>query len=57
MRRDPRHIMDRSEQKLRSKVVPLVRIQWGHPSVDESTWEWDDDMREKYPELFTACMT
>ena len=46
-----------SERKLQSKVVPLVRVQWGHNSIDESTWEWEEDMWEQHLELFTAGMT
>ena len=50
----PVAILDYSERILRSKVVPLVRVQWGHHNMDESTWEWEEDMREQYPELFIA---
>jgi len=53
----PVAILDRSERKLRSKVVPLVRVQWGHHIVDESTWEREEDMQEQYPELFTTGTT
>ena len=50
----PISILDRSERKLRSKIVPLVRVQWRHHNVEESTWEREDEMRERYPELFLA---
>jgi ''chromo'' (CHRromatin Organisation MOdifier) domain. len=45
-------ILDRRDQILRSKVIPLVRVQWGHHSETESTWERESEIREKYPELF-----
>ena len=48
----PISILDRSERKLRSMIVPLVRVQWRHHNVEESTWEREDEMRERYPELF-----
>ncbi|MGV7994861.1 hypothetical protein PJP12_29775, partial [Mycobacterium kansasii] len=30
----PVRILDRKEQVLRTKVIPLVKVQWGHHSVD-----------------------
>jgi len=50
-------ILDRSERRLRSKIVPLVRVQWEHHNVEESTWEREADMRERYPDLFLPGMT
>ena len=35
----PIAILDHGERRLRSKVVPLVRVQWGHHNAEESTWE------------------
>ena len=52
----PVAILDYSERILRSKVVPLVRVQWEHHNVEESTWEREADMRERYPELFLPGM-
>ena len=48
----PVAILDHGERRLRSRVVPLVWVQWGHHNAEESTWEREDDMREKYPHLF-----
>jgi ''chromo'' (CHRromatin Organisation MOdifier) domain. len=44
-------IVDRDVKQLRSKVVPLVKVQW---SVDENdvTWELEDKIRRLHPELF-----
>jgi len=52
----PVAILDHSERRLRSKVVPLVRVQWEHHNVEESTWEREADMRERYPDLFLLGM-
>ncbi|WOH04017.1 hypothetical protein DCAR_0623422 [Daucus carota subsp. sativus] len=49
----PVEILDRREKVLRNKVVNLVRVLWRNPKVEESTWELESDMREKYPHLFT----
>ncbi|XP_073025230.1 uncharacterized protein [Primulina eburnea] len=45
-------ILDRSERKLRSKLTPMVKVQWEHRGVEEATWETERHMREFYPYLF-----
>ncbi|XP_073295893.1 uncharacterized protein [Primulina huaijiensis] len=45
-------ILDRSERKLRSKLIPMVKVQWEHRCVEEATWETWRYMRELYPYLF-----
>ncbi|XP_022883613.1 uncharacterized protein LOC111400424 [Olea europaea var. sylvestris] len=39
-------------KQLRSKKIPLVKILWRNQSTEEATWEREDEMRIKYPELF-----
>ncbi|XP_057808625.1 uncharacterized protein LOC131023098 [Salvia miltiorrhiza] len=48
----PEIILDRKIQQLRSKSIALVKVQWRHHGYEEATWELEDKMREKYPELF-----
>ncbi|XP_073300498.1 uncharacterized protein [Primulina huaijiensis] len=45
-------ILYRSERKLRSKLIPMVKVQWEHRGVEEATWETERYMRELYPYLF-----
>ncbi|XP_073064063.1 uncharacterized protein [Primulina eburnea] len=45
-------ILDRSERKLRSKLIPMVKVQWEHRGVEEATCETERHMRELYPYLF-----
>ena len=49
----PVSILDRKDKVLRNKTVPLVRVLWRNPKVEESTWELESDMLDKYPHLFT----
>jgi ribosomal protein L21E len=49
----PVEIMDRKEQVLRNKVIRLVRVLWQNHNVEESTWELESAMQEKYPHLFS----
>ena len=48
----PIQILDRKEKVLRNKTVVMVRVLWRNPKVEESTWELESDMLEKYPQLF-----
>ena len=50
----PVRVMDRSEKILRGKSIPLVRILWSQHGIQEETWEFETEMRSKYPELFTG---
>ena len=48
----PVEILDRHEQVLRNKVIPLVRVLWKNHTWEESTREREDKIRERYPFLF-----
>ena len=45
-------ILDRRDQVLRNKVIPLVRILWQNHTWEESTWDCKDEIRKCYPFLF-----
>ena len=48
----PVQILDKRVKELRNKKIPLVKILWCNQSVEEATWVLEDEMRNKYPELF-----
>ncbi|XP_057506543.1 uncharacterized protein LOC130789747 [Actinidia eriantha] len=48
----PIRIIDMREKMLRGKTIRLVRVLWNNFGSEESTWEREDEMNEKYPELF-----
>lgn len=48
----PVQIMDRKEKELRNKKISLVKVVWKNFSVEEATWEREDDMKVGYPGLF-----
>ncbi|KAH9722972.1 Endonuclease [Citrus sinensis] len=50
----PIEIVDRNEQVLRNRVIPLVKVRWMNHSIEEATWEREAEMLEKYPQLFHA---
>ncbi|KAL8115192.1 hypothetical protein AgCh_021865 [Apium graveolens] len=49
----PNQILDRKERVLRNKSIPIVKVLWRNPRVEESTWELESDMLDKYPHLFS----
>ncbi|CAN4101420.1 unnamed protein product [Withania somnifera] len=50
-------ILAREIRKLRSREIPMVKIQWCHRSIEEVTWEIESEMRKRYPRLFKASGT
>ncbi|KAK6150843.1 hypothetical protein DH2020_015775 [Rehmannia glutinosa] len=48
----PVEILLREIKKLRNKEIPLVKVLWRSQSVEEATWEIEDEMKAKYPNLF-----
>ena len=54
---EPVAILGREVRKLRSKEIASIKVQWENRSVEESTWENEADMQERYPHLFTSSGT
>ena len=48
----PVRILDTKEKELRNKRIPLVKVLWKNHSTEEATWEREEEMRSKFPELF-----
>ncbi|KAJ0556028.1 putative nucleotidyltransferase, Ribonuclease H [Helianthus annuus] len=49
---EPVEITDRDVKVLKHKRIPLVRVRWNSKRGPEYTWEREDRMTEKYPQLF-----
>ncbi|KAL0555988.1 hypothetical protein IC582_004491 [Cucumis melo] len=50
---EPVQILDRKEQVLRNKTIPLKKVLWRHHGVDEATWEPEDHMKKRDSILFS----
>ncbi|KAL0536770.1 hypothetical protein IC582_025731 [Cucumis melo] len=48
----PVEVLAREVKTLRNRQIPLVKVLWRNHRVEEATWEREDDMRSRYPELF-----
>ncbi|GKG37461.1 hypothetical protein Tco_0447634, partial [Tanacetum coccineum] len=50
---EPIEIMDREVKRLRQSRVPLVKVRWNSRRGPEFTWEREDQIKKKYPHLFS----
>ncbi|GKB63027.1 putative reverse transcriptase domain-containing protein [Tanacetum coccineum] len=50
---EPVEIMDREVKKLKQIRVPIVKVRWNSKRGLEITWEREDQIRAKYPHLFS----
>ncbi|MCI70529.1 hypothetical protein A2U01_0091792, partial [Trifolium medium] len=49
----PLRIEGREMRKLRNKEISSVKVVWGGPAGEYTTWELESKMRGSYPELFS----
>ena len=50
----PMHILYSSERVMRRRMIKYVKVLWTNQSERKATWELEEQMRKKYPELFEA---
>ena len=48
----PIQILDCKDHVLRTKTISLVKVLWKNHKMEEASWEREDEMKSKYPELF-----
>ncbi|GKA74827.1 putative reverse transcriptase domain-containing protein [Tanacetum coccineum] len=49
---EPVEILDREIKKLKRRKITLVKVRWNSKRGPEFTWEHENQMRIKYPQLF-----
>ncbi|XP_019103143.2 uncharacterized protein LOC109133786 [Beta vulgaris subsp. vulgaris] len=49
----PVRILDSNTRNTRNKAIKLVKVLWSNHQTEEATWETEDDMKKRYPELFS----
>jgi hypothetical protein len=50
----PTQILETADRVTRRSTIWMCKVKWGHHSKEEATWEREDDLRAKYPELFAS---
>jgi hypothetical protein len=48
----PTQILEFADIVTRRNTIRMCKVRWGHHSEEESTWEREDYLKAKYPELF-----
>ncbi|KAD3067208.1 hypothetical protein E3N88_35088 [Mikania micrantha] len=48
---EPVAIVDTKEKQLRNKTVRQVRVQWKHRKGSDTTWEAEEEMRSRSPQI------
>nr|GEU33524.1 putative reverse transcriptase domain, ribonuclease H-like domain protein [Tanacetum cinerariifolium] len=51
---EPAEIMDREVKRLKQSCITIVKVRWNSHRGPEYTWEREDQMKSKYPYLFTT---
>ncbi|XP_073031332.1 uncharacterized protein [Primulina eburnea] len=48
----PVQILDRKVKVLRNKEIGIVKVLWRNHRIEEATWEPEEEMKHRYPNLF-----
>ncbi|XP_073035161.1 uncharacterized protein [Primulina eburnea] len=50
----PVQILDRKVKILRKKEIGIVKVLWRNQVIEEATWEPEEEMKHRYPNLFDS---
>ncbi|GKA18868.1 hypothetical protein Tco_0698783, partial [Tanacetum coccineum] len=53
---EPIEIIDCEVKNLKQSRIPLVKVHWNSRRGPEFSWEREDEMKRKYPQLFASVM-
>jgi hypothetical protein len=51
---NPTQILETTDRVTRRSTIRMCKVKWGHHSEEEATWEREDELKAKYPELFSS---
>nr|GFC92083.1 putative reverse transcriptase domain-containing protein [Tanacetum cinerariifolium] len=51
---EPVEDMDCEVKRLKQSLIPIIKFRWNSRRGPEFAWEREDQLRKKYPQLFTA---
>ncbi|GJX91506.1 retrovirus-related pol polyprotein from transposon TNT 1-94 [Tanacetum coccineum] len=51
---EPVEIVDKEVKRLKQSRIPIVKVRWNSQRGPEFTWEREDQIKKKYPHLFTS---
>jgi hypothetical protein len=50
----PTQILQTAHRVTRRSTIKMCKVKWGHHSEEEANWEIEDELKAKYPELFSS---
>jgi hypothetical protein len=50
----PTQILVTADRVTLRSTIRMCKVKWGHHSEEEATWEREDDLKAKYPDLFAS---
>ncbi|GKE61849.1 hypothetical protein Tco_1512216 [Tanacetum coccineum] len=51
---EPVEVIDKGVKRLKQTRIPIVKVCWNSQRGPEFTWEHEDQIKKKYPHLFTS---
>ncbi|GKC11196.1 putative reverse transcriptase domain-containing protein, partial [Tanacetum coccineum] len=51
---EPVEVVDREVKQLKQSRIPIVKVRWNSQRGPKFTWEREDQIKKKYPHLFTS---
>ncbi|GKA34905.1 putative reverse transcriptase domain-containing protein [Tanacetum coccineum] len=51
---EPVEIVDKEVKRLKQSQIPIVKVRWNSQRGLKFTWEHEDQIKKKYPHLFTS---
>ncbi|GJY56294.1 putative reverse transcriptase domain-containing protein [Tanacetum coccineum] len=51
---EPVEVVDREVKRLKQSQIPIIKVRWNSQRGPEFTWEREDQIKKKYPHLFTS---
>nr|GEY94276.1 putative reverse transcriptase domain-containing protein [Tanacetum cinerariifolium] len=51
---EPVEVVDREVKQLKQSMIHIVKVRWNSQRGPEFTWEREDQIKKKYPHLFTS---
>ncbi|GKD32999.1 putative reverse transcriptase domain-containing protein [Tanacetum coccineum] len=51
---EPVEVVDREVKRLKQSQIPIVKVRWNLQRGPKFTWEREDQIKKKYPHLFTS---
>nr|GEW03095.1 transposon Ty3-I Gag-Pol polyprotein [Tanacetum cinerariifolium] len=53
MIKEPVEVVDKEVKRLKQSRIPIAKVRWNSQRGPEFTWEREDQIKKKYPHLFT----